>query len=102
MVSRPGTSLWGEILDLSEIDARCDVTPDQADRLAVGQAAEVRGKGKKNAVAGKVVFIGIAADRTTGLVPVLVRIPNTGKGALRCEVPVQVRFTEALSVNPDN
>jgi RND family efflux transporter MFP subunit len=100
MVSRPGTSLWGEILDLSEIDARCELTPDQADRVAVGQAAEVRGKGKKQFVVGKVVFIGIAADKTTGLVPALVRIPNTGKGALRCEVPVQVRFTEALPANP--
>src|SRR5262249_6898765 len=40
-VSRPGTSVWGEILDLSVIDVRCDVTPDQADQIAVGQEAEV-------------------------------------------------------------
>src|SRR5262249_32249527 len=38
MVSRPGTTVWGEILDLSEIDVRCEVTPDQADQVAIGQA----------------------------------------------------------------
>jgi RND family efflux transporter MFP subunit len=97
MVSRPGTTVWGEILDLSEIDARCELAPDQADRVAVGQAAEVRANGKMEAAAaGKVVFVGLAADRASGLVPVVVRVPNP-KGALRCEVPVQVRFTEALA-----
>jgi hypothetical protein len=45
-----------------------------------------------------VVFVGIAADRTTGLVPVSVRLSNA-KGALRCGVPVQVRFAEALAGN---
>jgi RND family efflux transporter MFP subunit len=99
MVSRPGTTVWGEILDLSEIDVRCKLTPDQADRVTVGQAAEVRKVGKKDVCgAGKVVFVGIAADRTSGLVPVTVRLPNA-RGALRCQVPVQVRFTEALAVN---
>jgi hypothetical protein len=42
--------------------------------------------------------VGISADRRTGLVPVTVRLPNA-RGALRCEVPVQVRFTEALADN---
>ena len=27
-VSRPGTTLWGELLDLSEMDARCDLSPE--------------------------------------------------------------------------
>src|SRR5262245_54786402 len=39
MVSRPGTSVWGEILDLSELDVRCELKPEEADRLEVGQAA---------------------------------------------------------------
>jgi membrane fusion protein (multidrug efflux system) len=94
MVSRPGTTVWGEILDLSEIDVRCDLTPDQADRLAVGQRAEVRKMGKKDVCgSGKVVVVGIAADRGSGLVPVTVRLDNS-RAALRCEVPVQVRFLE--------
>jgi RND family efflux transporter MFP subunit len=93
MVSRPGTSVWGEIIDLSEIDVRCDLTSDQVDRIGVGQTVEVRSvKAGETFDGGKVVFIGFAADKTTGLIPVLVRLPNP-KWRLRCEVPVQVRFT---------
>jgi membrane fusion protein, multidrug efflux system len=93
MVSRPGTTVWGEILDLSEIDVRCEVTPDQADQVVVGQTAEVWNNSKKNLVGkGRVVFVGLSADKATGLVPVLVRLANS-EGRLRCEIPVQVRFT---------
>jgi multidrug efflux system membrane fusion protein len=94
-VSRPGTTVWGEILDLSEIDARCDLAPEQVDQLAVGQRADVRRKGKQSFSAkGQVVFIGLSADPSTGLVPVLVRLQNP-EGRLRCELPVQVRFVQA-------
>ena len=34
MVSRPGTTVWGEILDLSEIDVRCELTAEQADQAS--------------------------------------------------------------------
>jgi RND family efflux transporter MFP subunit len=91
-VSRPGTTVWGEILDLSEIDVRCDLNPDQIEQLAVGASAEVRTeRGQKLLGNGKLVFIGLAADRNTGLVPVLVRLTNP-EGRLRCQIPVQVRF----------
>jgi membrane fusion protein (multidrug efflux system) len=97
MVSRPGTSLWGEVLDLGEVDVRCELTPDQVEAIAAGQAAEVRARKRQAEVGsiGRVVFVGVAADKVSGLVPVVVRVPNP-KGWLRCEVPVQVRFTEAL------
>jgi RND family efflux transporter MFP subunit len=95
-VSRPGTTVWGEILDLSEIDVRCEVTPEQVERVALGQTAEVRAKWRKEPYGtGKVVFIGIAADKSSGQVPVVVRLANP-QGALRCNVPVQVR----LNVSP--
>ncbi|HLJ95499.1 MAG TPA: efflux RND transporter periplasmic adaptor subunit [Gemmataceae bacterium] len=91
-VSRPGTAVWGEILDLSEIDVRCDLTPEQVDELAVGQTAEMRTNSKKSfSGKGRVVFIGLATDLATGLVPVLVRTPNPD-GRLRCGIAVQVRF----------
>jgi RND family efflux transporter MFP subunit len=91
-VSRPGTTVWGEILDLSELDVRCDLTPEQVDSLAVGNIAEVRTIGKNLGLGkGRVVFIGLSADRTSGLVPVLVRFPNPD-GRLRCEIPVQLRL----------
>jgi multidrug resistance efflux pump len=88
-VSRPGTAVWGEILDLRQIDVRCEVTPQQADRLVKNQRAQViAGKQK---FPGKVVMIGIAADKRTGRVPVLVRIEKANE-RLRCYVPVKVRF----------
>jgi cobalt-zinc-cadmium efflux system membrane fusion protein len=91
-VSRPGTTVWGQILDLSEIDVRCDLPPAQVDRLALGQNAEVilNGNGDVKLV-GKVVTIGIAAEPKTGLVPVLVRLDNKA-GKLRCYVDVKVRL----------
>jgi RND family efflux transporter MFP subunit len=90
-VSRPGTTVWGEILDLSEIDVRCDLAPEQLDQLAIGQTASVRTQ--EGNTEGQVVFLGLAAEKSTGLVPVLVRLPNP-KGRLRCEVTVQVRFAQ--------
>jgi multidrug resistance efflux pump len=95
-VSRPGTSVWGEILDLSELDVRCDLTPEQADRVSAGQAAEVRRVGGPpgSSLAGRVVSVGVAADAKTGRVPVRVRLDNPER-RLRCNVPVTVRFLAA-------
>jgi RND family efflux transporter MFP subunit len=91
-VTWPGTLIWGEIVDLRELDVRCDLTPAQAEQVAVGQSAEVRLEGKADAAAtGKVVFVGQVADRNSGFVPVTVRVPNAQK-PLRAEVPVKVRF----------
>jgi RND family efflux transporter MFP subunit len=92
MVSRPGTTVWGEILDLREIDVRCELTPEQADHVSVGQPAEVGpAAGKGPYVPGHVAFVAVSADKTTGLVPVVVRVPNA-EGRLRCGVPVKLRF----------
>ena len=93
-VSRPGTTVWGEILDLSEIDVRIDLTIAQADRIKIGQPVEVLASvGPKSYGTAKVVFIDLAANRATGAVPAVVRLPNA-QGLLRCEVPVRVRFAE--------
>lgn len=90
MVSRPGTTVWGEILDLREIDVRCELTLDQVDRVAVGQPAEVRQNGKSEKFGvGKVVFVGLSASRNTNLVPITVRLANPQE-RLRCDIPVQV------------
>jgi RND family efflux transporter MFP subunit len=93
VVSRPGTTVWGEIVDLRELDVRCELTPEQADRLAVGQDVEVRRAGGKTTLAGaRLAFVSPVADSKSGLVPVLVRLPNPEE-RLRCGVPVAVRFT---------
>jgi RND family efflux transporter MFP subunit len=93
-VSRPGTTVWGEVLDLSEIDVRCDVAPELLDQLQVGQNALVRNDKTSFSGKGQIVFIGLSADKSTGLVPVLVRLPNP-EGRLRCEIAVQVRFAQS-------
>ena len=65
---------------------------DQIDRVSLGQSAEVRKKGHKDAVGGgKVVFVGVSAEAKTELVPVHVRLANPD-GKLRCGEPVTVRF----------
>jgi RND family efflux transporter MFP subunit len=91
-VTWPGSLIWGEIVDLRELDVRCELAPVQADRVAVGQSAEVRlDGGAEPAGTGKVVFVGKVADRNSGLVPVVVRVANP-QGRLRAEVAVKVRF----------
>ena len=92
MVSRPGTTVWGEILDLREVEVRCELTLEQVERVAVGQSAEIRKKGKKELFStGRVINVGISVDRKSELVSVLVRLPNPDE-RLRCDEPVQVRF----------
>jgi RND family efflux transporter MFP subunit len=91
-VSWPGAMIWGEIMDLSELDVRCDLSPAQVEQVAIGQSAEVWLAGKAEAAGtGKVVLVGKVADRNSGLVPVVVRVANAQE-RLRAEVPVKVRF----------
>ncbi len=92
MTAEAGAAAWEEILDLSEIDVRCDLTPQQADTVAVGDAVEVTQEGVRDGRwAGQVVNVGAAADQQTGKVPVLVRVKNGGE-RLRCYVEVSVHF----------
>jgi multidrug resistance efflux pump len=91
-VSRPGISVWGEILDLSELDVLCEITPSRASRLTAGRPAEVREEGALDGPwAARVVSIGIAADPHSGRVPVRLRLGNSQR-RLRCYVPVTVQF----------
>jgi multidrug efflux pump subunit AcrA (membrane-fusion protein) len=86
------TTIWGEIIDIKQLDVRCDVPPSQLDAIRLGDRADVRVNGRAGAgLTGKVVNIGIAADRTTGNVPVLVRVENPDE-KLRCYIQVVVRF----------
>src|SRR5207245_6946128 len=41
MVSRPGTTNWGEVLDIKEMDVRCQLTLGQADLGKTGDEVEV-------------------------------------------------------------
>jgi RND family efflux transporter MFP subunit len=91
-VTWPGSLIWGEIIDLRELDIRCELTPVQIERIALGQPADIWLDGKAEAAAtGKIVFIGKSANRNTGFVPVVVRVANV-QARLRAEVAVKVRF----------
>jgi RND family efflux transporter MFP subunit len=91
-VTWPGALIWGEIVDLRELDIRCELSPVQAEQVAAGQSAEVSLDGKAEAAGtGKVVLVGKVADRNTGRVPVVVRVANPQE-RLRAEVAVWVRF----------
>jgi RND family efflux transporter MFP subunit len=91
-VTWPGSMIWGEIVDLRELDIRCELSPAQAEQVAVGQSAEVRLDGKAEAAGtGKVAFVGKVAERNSGLVPVVVRVANPQE-RLRAEIAVKVRF----------
>ncbi len=97
VVARPGTAVWGEIVDLRELDVRCELAPEQADAVAVGQNVEVRPEGGKVLPGARIVFVSPVADAQTGRVPVLVRLLNPEEH-LRCGVPVSVRFTASPAV----
>jgi multidrug resistance efflux pump len=91
-VTWPGSMIWGEIVDVRELDVRCELTPLQADQIVVGQSADVWLDGKAEVLAtGKVAVIGKAAERQSGLVPVLVRVANPQEH-LRVDIAVKVRF----------
>jgi multidrug efflux pump subunit AcrA (membrane-fusion protein) len=73
-------------------EVHCELWSRQAALTVVGQLAEVWVDGDTNAVAtGKVAVIGKVADRNSGMVPVVVRVPNP-QGRLRVEVLVKLRF----------
>ena len=64
-------------MDLRELDVRCELSPVQAEQVSVDQSAEVWLDGKPEAAGtGKVVLISKTADRNTGLVLVVIRLPN--------------------------
>ena len=91
MVSRPGTTVWGEILDLREIDVQSEVTPAQAESIVVGQPGEVTQNNSTVKLTGKVVCVGVAADAKTGKIPVIVRCENP-ESRVRCYVDVRVKL----------
>jgi multidrug resistance efflux pump len=91
MVSRPGTTNWGDILDLSELDVRCELTSRQADQVRVGQKADVSLPGVPDRRwPGTITYIGQAANKD-GRIPVLIRVANPQE-TLRANVEVKVRF----------
>ena len=62
MVSRPGTTVWGEVLDLKEIDVRIQLSLIQVEAMKIGDELEVfKDKTNQSYGIGKIVFIGLQA-----------------------------------------
>ena len=81
-VSWPGTLIWGEIVDLRELDVRCELSPVQAEQAVVGQSAELWLEGKAEAAArGRLSSSAKSADRNTGLVPSWFALPILRSGS---------------------
>ncbi len=89
---RSRCGLAGALFDRGNIDVLCELTAEQADEVALRQAAQVHGSGRhKGPWEARIVFVGVAADKNTGRVPVRVRLKNPEE-RLRCFVEVKVRF----------
>jgi multidrug resistance efflux pump len=94
--SRPGTAVWGEVVDLHEIDAQADVSPEQAAQLSVGAPAELRWPtGNADPLAGRIVFISPVAD-VRGVVAVVARFANP-KELLRAGITVSLRLSTSTA-----
>ena len=77
---------------------RDEITIDKTVVVTSGQEVEVFNKDTKEKYGTAiVVFIGLEADRD-GTVPAVVRLDNPDY-KLRCEMPVQVRFTGVRNDN---
>lgn len=69
-----------EVIDLSEIDVVCPVTPEAAARLKIGQPAWIKTEHDEgepeSGIAGKVVYIAVQAQADTGNFLVKLRFKN--------------------------
>jgi multidrug efflux pump subunit AcrA (membrane-fusion protein) len=91
-VTRPGTAAWGEIVDLSELDVRVDVTAEQADLINTTPLPYIWLPSVPDQhFVGRIGFIGPAADPQTGLVPVVIHVDNPQQ-RLRAYVNVTVQL----------
>jgi hypothetical protein len=95
MVSRPGTTIWGEVLDIKDVDVRCELTPGQTASVKIGDAVDVLTADAATLLGtGRLVFVGLVATTDGAKFPALVRMASSN-GKLRCEIPVQLRFGAA-------
>lgn len=91
-VTWPGAMIWGEIVDVSELDVYCSLPPHDAEPIAPGQTADVWLDDRHEVTAsGRVISVGKSASGTGGGVPIIIRIANP-QGRLRAELDVNVAF----------
>jgi multidrug resistance efflux pump len=88
-VSRAGTKVWGEIVDLSEVDVRVELSPAELSKVDWTQSAEVRQAETQRSWPAKFVYVSPLANRETGRVPVVFRVSG-GAYPLRCHLNVTV------------
>lgn len=94
-VSRAGTKVWGEVVDLREVDVQVELTAKQLSQVDLTQSVMVRLGEVDKSWPAKFVFASPAANRTTGRIPVTLRVSNTGE-PLRCHLNVTAEFKLAV------
>lgn len=95
-VARPGTKVWGEIVDLSEVDVRIQLTPAKLREADLKRPIHVEHAELGQTWTAKFVYASPTADRATGLIPVVVRVADSGE-ALRAHLPVTVHIERATA-----
>ncbi|MBS0208645.1 MAG: efflux RND transporter periplasmic adaptor subunit [Planctomycetes bacterium] len=98
-VSRAGTKVWGELVDLREVDVQVELTPKQLSQVDLSQPIEVRLGELGTVWPAQFVFAAPAANRTSGKIPVTLRVKNSGE-PLRCHLPVTVEFRRLAENRP--
>ncbi|HEX4130922.1 MAG TPA: efflux RND transporter periplasmic adaptor subunit [Pirellulales bacterium] len=93
-VHRAGTKVWGEIVDLREVDVRIELTPKQLNDVDFSQPIQVEQPELGRSWPAQFVYAAPAADRATGLVPVVLRVGEAGE-PLRCHLNVTVSLALA-------
>jgi multidrug efflux pump subunit AcrA (membrane-fusion protein) len=90
-VNRAGTKVWGEIVDLKEVDVEVEMTPRQLSLIDRSQPMIVRQPEIDQSWEAHFVYASPSANRETGRIPVVLRINNTDS-PLRCHLSVVVQF----------
>ncbi len=93
-VQRAGTKVWGEIVDTRELDVRVELSTKQLSEIDRALPVVVEQPELEKSWSARVIYVSPAANRETGLIPVVLRIDHAGE-PLRCHLNVTVRFNLA-------
>jgi multidrug efflux pump subunit AcrA (membrane-fusion protein) len=95
-VNRAGTKVWGEIVDLQEVDVKVEMTPRQLSMIDRLQPVHIRQPEIDKSWDARFVYAAPAANHETGRIPVILRVSNTEE-QLRCHLNVLAQFKLAAS-----
>ncbi|HWA97882.1 MAG TPA: HlyD family efflux transporter periplasmic adaptor subunit [Pirellulales bacterium] len=98
-VHRAGTKIWGEIVDLREVDVRVELTPRQLRDIDTSKPIRIELPEVEQSWSAKFVYAAPAANRQSGRVPVVLRVTDADP-PLRCHLGVTVTFARLAENRP--